>query len=113
LTSDGLIDAQTDASDLYREYIRSDKDEEVAQEVLDAVVTGDLIRDVVLEADTLEQGADRLVTLSNEKGGKDNISIIMFADETLPNSPDPGKSGLPERSVDPPEPIEGRETVIR
>lgn len=113
LTSDGLIDAQTDAIDLYKEYIGSDKDEEVAEKVLAAVVTDDLLRDVVLEAETLEQSADRFVTLSNEKGGKDNISIIMFADETLPRSPDPDTSTLPERSVDPPEPLEDRETVIQ
>lgn len=113
LTSDGLIDAQTDAMELYRRYVGSDHDPEVAEEVLNAVVTDELIRDVVLEADTLRDAADRFVTLSNKKGGKDNISIVLASDDKLPAAPDPDESGLPTRAVNPTTPLEDRDTVVQ
>lgn len=113
LTSDGLIDAQTDYRDLYRKYVGSGRDESVAEEILEKVVTDDLIRDVALEADSLQAAADEYVRLSNEKGGKDNISVLMFADDGLPTSPPAGESGLPERSIDPEQEVEERETIIR
>ncbi|WP_236044410.1 PP2C family protein-serine/threonine phosphatase [Haloarcula salinisoli] len=108
-TSDGLIDAQTDAPQLYEEYIESDRSEEMAESVLDAVVTDEEIRDVLLSADSLDDAAREYVTISNERGGKDNISVLLFEDETLPPTP---SGGLPVRAADPDVDLSERDTVI-
>ena len=115
LTSDGLIDAQTNARELYKKYKMADDDEQddVADKILEKVVTDELIREVSLDADSLQQAADEYIGLSNNKGGKDNISVILFSDEMLPNSPPAEISGLPERSIDPNVGLEERKTIIR
>lgn len=106
VTSDGLIDAQTDAPDLYDRYTGGDTD---AEAVRDAVVTDDEIGRTVFDAETLEAAADALIALGNERGGKDNLSTILFRDPTLPSSAD---RALPVRALDPGGPVEDRETVI-
>ena len=109
VTSDGLIDAQTDAPDLYDQYIAADRSEEMAETVRDAVVTDAEIRDVLLGADSIDSAASEYVSLANERGGKDNISVLLFEDETLPPSP---TGGLPVRAADPEIDISERDTVI-
>lgn len=109
VTSDGLIDAQTDAPDLYDEYIAADRSEAVAERVREEVVTDAEIRDVLLDADSIDSAAKEYVSLSNERGGKDNISVMLFEDETLPPTP---SGGLPVRAADPDIDISERDTVI-
>jgi len=109
VTSDGLIDAQTDAPQLYERYIQSGRSEAVGQEVLDAVVTDEEIRDVLLSADSMETAVTEYVTLANERGGKDNISVLLFQDEALPATP---TGGLPIRAVDPDVDVSERQTVL-
>jgi len=108
-TSDGLIDAQTDAPELYQQYVDADRSEEMAETVLDAVVTDEEIRDVLLDADSLDDAAAEYVRLSNERGGKDNISVLLFEDETLPETP---SGGVPVRTADPNVDLSERDTVI-
>ncbi len=108
-TSDGLIDAQTDAPDLYNEYLASDRSEEMGEQVREAVVTDEEIRDVLLDSGTLDEAATEYVTLANDRGGKDNISVLLFEDETLPSTP---SGGLPVRAADPDVDISERNTVI-
>jgi len=108
-TSDGLIDAQTDAPRLYDDYISSDRSEAMADTVRDAVVTDGEIRDVLLEATSLDDAAKEYVSMANERGGKDNISVLLFDDQTLPPTP---SGGLPVRAADPDEDISERDTVI-
>jgi len=108
-TSDGLIDAQTDAPRLYQQYIEADRSDEVAETVLDAVVTDEEIRDVLLSADSLDDAAAEYVTLANERGGKDNVSVLLFEDETLPPTP---SGGVPIRAADPDVDLSERDTVI-
>lgn len=86
-TSDGLVDAYADAPELHEEYRQADDTASVERRILEKAVTDDEIRDVLLEADSLEAAADRYVTLSNQRGGKDNISVILFRDRTLDSSP--------------------------
>jgi hypothetical protein len=81
----------------------------MAETVRDAVVTDAEIRDVLLEADSIDDAAKEYVSLSNERGGKDNISVLLFEDETLPPSP---TGGLPVRAADPEIDISERDTVI-
>jgi serine/threonine protein phosphatase PrpC len=107
VTSDGLIDAQTDAPDLYDRYVDSDRADDVAEEVREAVVTDEEIRDVVLDADSLETAAAALGALTNDRGGKDNFSALLVADETLPETPD----DVPVRDIDE-KSVEDRETQI-
>lgn len=109
LTSDGLVDAQTDAPELYDAYLRSNRSESAARRIRDAVVTDADIRDVVLSADSLDDAANEYVSLANERGGKDNLSILLFADATLPNTPD---TDIPVRAIDPETDVTERETVI-
>lgn len=111
LTSDGLIDAQTDAEELYYEYKSSGEDSSKAQEIVDKVVTDDDIREIVTEEQGIESAARRFVDFSNEKGGKDNLSMILVRDEQLPPSP-PAAGGLPDREFDSDTELTDRETVI-
>ena len=97
-TSDGLVDAYTGAPQLHEAYEEAEDTDPVAEEILEKSVTDDEIRDVVLGADSLASAADRFVDLSNERGGKDNVSVVLFRDETLPDGP---AGSLPLREYDP------------
>ncbi len=109
LTSDGLIDAYTGASELHQAYEDADDPDAVAERILEKSVTDDEIREVILDAPSLEAAADRFVDLSNERGGNDNVSLILFRDGTLPPAPE---GSLPIRAYDPDvEEILDRETV--
>ncbi len=107
VTSDGLIDAQTDAPDLHDRYTNGETE---AVDVREAVVTDDEIGSTVFAAKTLDAAAEALITLGNERGGKDNLSTLLVRDSTLPSTP--GKPALPVRAIDPGGPVEDRETVI-
>ncbi|MHC3381096.1 PP2C family protein-serine/threonine phosphatase [Haloarcula sp. H-GB5] len=109
-TSDGLIDAQTDAPELYEEYVDSDHADSVAERIHDEVITDDEIRDVVLDAASLDEASQEFVSLANDRGGKDNISVLLFADSALPKTPESG--GMPVRDIDPDLDISERDTVI-
>ena len=109
-TSDGLVDAQTDAPDLYEEYVDADHADAVAERIREQVVTDEEIRDTVLDAPSLDAASQALVSLANDRGGKDNISVLLFADSALPETPESG--GMPVRNVDPDMDISDRETVI-
>jgi len=108
VTSDGLIDAQTDAPELYEEYVAADRSEAAAENVREAVVTEGEIREVVLEAATLDDAVSDLLTLANDRGGKDNISTILFGDGALADAP----ATVPARGVADPPPVEDRDTVV-
>lgn len=110
-TSDGVIDAYADAPELHEQYQQADDTSRIEETILEKSVTDDEIRDVVLETDSLEAAAGRFVTLANRRGGKDNISVVLFEDRSLERSP---ADGLPVRSHDPPDADVGdRDTVIR
>lgn len=110
ITSDGLIDAYTGAPELHKQYEEADDTAEIEETILEKSVTDDEIRDVILDADSLEAAAQRFVDLSNERGGKDNVSLILFRDHYLPRS---STGGLPIRHYDPaPEEIYDWETVL-
>ncbi|WP_225333787.1 PP2C family protein-serine/threonine phosphatase [Halomicrobium urmianum] len=108
VTSDGLIDAQTDAPVLYDRYVESGHDEEVAASVREAVVTDAELRDYVLRTDSLADAAEDLIDLANERGGKDNLSLLLARDPGLPSTPD----DRPLRRALEPELLEDRATVI-
>ena len=108
VTSDGLIDAQTDAPRLYDEYNESGEDDEVGEDVLDAVVTDDEIREFVLAADSLDDAGEELLAMANDRGGKDNLSTLFLQDPAL--SPTPADRPL-ARALEA-EPVEDRETVL-
>ena len=108
VTSDGLVDAQTDARRLYERYVAADRDEAAAEHVRERVVTDGEIRDRVLGAPSLDRAAADLVALANDRGGKDNVSALLFRDPALAPTPD----SLPDRSPGPDEPIEDRQTTI-
>lgn len=96
-TSDGLVDAYVDAPQLHDEYQRADDPAPIEEEILDKSVTDDEIGQVVSETHTLEDAVGRLLTLANRRGGKDNLSLVLFRDETLPESP---VEDLPDRTYD-------------
>lgn len=110
VTSDGVPDGLTDAPALYERYVESGHSEPVAGEIRELAVTDDEIRDAVLSADSLESAAADLIGLANDRGGKDNLSVLLWNDPAAPSTPEAG--GLPVRARDPPEPIEDRETVL-
>lgn len=45
---------------------------------LNKMVKDDLIRDVLLQYTELDKAVDRLIAAANEKGGKDNITVILI-----------------------------------
>lgn len=98
-TSDGLIDAYTDAPKLHEQYKEADDPSRIKETILEKSVTDDEIRDVIIETDSLDVAADRFVTLANKRGGKDNISLILFRDRSLAPSP---VDDLPVRASDGP-----------
>ncbi|MBO4246912.1 serine/threonine-protein phosphatase [Halomicrobium sp. IBSBa] len=108
VTSDGLIDAQTDAPELYDEYVESDRSEAAAQRVLDAVVTDEEIREYVLTAESLAAASEALVEMANDRGGKDNLSTLFLQDPALPATPE----HRPLTRALATEPVEDRETVL-
>ncbi|MFC7135166.1 MULTISPECIES: PP2C family protein-serine/threonine phosphatase [Salinibaculum] len=110
VTSDGLIDAQTDAPHLHEEYVESDRSEDVAERIREAVVTDAEIRDTVLDAESLDDAAASLVELSNDRGGKDNLSALLLRDGAFPATPEDAEVRF--RDVDETRPVEDRETVI-
>ncbi|WP_336339328.1 PP2C family protein-serine/threonine phosphatase [Haloarcula brevis] len=109
-TSDGLVDAQTDAPELYEQYAETDRADEAAERIREEAVTDDELRDAVLDAPSLDAASRTLVSLANDRGGKDNVSVLLFADSALPETPDDG--GLPVRNIDPDIDISERDTVI-
>lgn len=110
VTSDGLIDAQTDAPSLHESYLESDRSDDTAKEIRDRVVTDDEIREWVLAADSLSEASNQLIERSNDRGGKDNLSTILFSDPTLPETPIEGGLPIRERELD--ESIVDRDTVL-
>lgn len=97
LASDGLTDAFTGATELHREYREAVDQESISDRIREASVTTEDIRDVVMGEPTLQAAADRFVNLANERGGKDNLSLVLFREPAL----DPAVSGsLPVRSYD-------------
>jgi len=108
VTSDGLIDAQTDAPRLYDEYTRAGGTDEAAETVLDAVVTDEEIKEFVLDADTLEAASKQLLTMANDRGGKDNLSTLFARDPALPDTP---RDRPLVRALEP-TPLEDRATVL-
>lgn len=96
-TSDGLIDAYADAPRLHERYLNADSSAQIEAEILEKSVTDDEIRDLVVGANSLSGAANECLALANQRGGKDNLSVILFRDEDLPNSP---LEGLPDRSLD-------------
>ena len=110
LTSDGLIDAYLDAPHLHHQFRDAEDVQPIVEEIMQRSVTDDEIRDIVLSADSLEAGLQALVNMANERGGKDNLSIVL-ADE-LPAPPTP--ETLPSRGIrETPEDIESQETIVR
>ncbi|ELZ25715.1 protein phosphatase 2C [Halosimplex carlsbadense 2-9-1] len=108
VTSDGLLDAQTEAAKLYEWYVDAGRDDEMAAVVRDRAVTDEEIREAVLSAPSLGDAAERLVELANERGGKDNCSTVLLHDGTLPPTPeDP-----PARAAGARQSVTDRETLL-
>ncbi|MFC7076227.1 protein phosphatase 2C domain-containing protein [Haloarcula halophila] len=99
VTSDGLVDAQTDAPALYRHYVDSGKSEAAAERIRDKAVTDENLRDVVLSADSLPAAGETFIEMANERGGKDNLSVLLFGDDGLPETP--AEDSVPVRDIDP------------
>lgn len=97
LTSDGLVDAYVGAPQLHQHYEQAEDTAEIEEAILEKSVTEDEIRDVITAADSLALAGERFVSLSNERGGKDNVSVILFRDPDLPQTP---SSGPPDRAAD-------------
>jgi serine/threonine protein phosphatase PrpC len=110
VTSDGIVDAQTDAPTLHDTYVQSDRSEAVAETIRERVVTDDDLKEWILSADSLEAASETLIERANERGGKDNLSTILFRDSSLPETPADG--GLPVRARELDDAIADRETVI-
>jgi len=107
LTSDGLLDAQTDAPALYDRYVDSGRDEAIGEAVWDAVVTDDEIREYVLAASDFQSLTTDLIEMANDRGGKDNISLLVAQDDALAPTP----AALDTRAIEPDD-IVDRETVL-
>lgn len=109
LTSDGIIDAQTDAPSLHKEYLDSGRSTAAAEAIRERSVTDEDIKEWILSADSLEKAATTLIDRANDRGGKDNLSTILVSDPALPETP---TGGLPIRALCGVDSITDRETVI-
>ncbi len=109
VTSDGLIDAYPHVGELRQTYQQADDVEAAREQLLEAMVTDDEIRDLVLEAPDLRAAAGDLVEIANDRGGKDNLSIALARDPAA----DPTPAVLPARGpADPDRSLADQETVI-
>lgn len=97
LTSDGLVDAYVDAPQLHEEYKQADSRDDIEEEILEKAVTEQEIRDVIMEAESLDEAASRFLRVANTRGGKDNLSLVLFQDDFLASSPE---YGLPDRTYE-------------
>ncbi|ELZ86928.1 protein phosphatase 2C [Haloferax gibbonsii ATCC 33959] len=115
-TSDGLIDAYPDIDSLNRQYQAAygDQVEDVAQTIRETVVTDDDIREIVVSSDSLDAAAERFIEFSNEKGGKDNIAVILASGSDLPPTPEdlPARGFEESAEADPAADVAQRETTI-
>lgn len=110
LTSDGLIDAFVKAPQYHRQLQQAREAgeetmiERVREDIAEKSVTDDEIRDELIaflgedasSDDPMSAALDRLVELSNDRGGKDNISMALI--ERLSSRPAPDV--LPARGID-------------
>lgn len=110
LTSDGVIDAQTDHRSLYRGYLDSGRDPEIGERVREEVVTDDDIEGVLRRRVSPDEASTALVDLANDRGGKDNISLILFDDRSL--SPTPPADELESRTHPPLVPLRRQRTRV-
>lgn len=111
LTSDGLIDACTEAPQLHDRYTAATDTSQIEAEILEKSVTNDDITGVLLRAKSLDEAVDQYVDLANDRGGKDNISMILARDSNLDRSP---SSSIADRSYEYNNlPITERKTVTR
>lgn len=111
LTSDGLIDAYSDAPQLHDKYLESSDPEPVKSEILEKSVTDREIMRVIMGAETLENAVDRFVDIANDRGGKDNISLILAQDSGLEEA---SATDIPNRSYRANNvPVGKRDTVTR
>lgn len=106
VTSDGLLDAQSDAGALYQRYVDSGHDDGVGEDVREAVVTDDELREFVLRGDDLDGVAAEMIDMANDRGGVDNLSIVLARDPVLDPTPEEPTS----RDID--ADVTDRETVI-
>jgi len=109
-TSDGLIDAQTDYRSLHRVYLDTDRDPEIGDRIREEAVTDDDLEDVLRQCPSLDEAATAFVDLANDRGGKDNISLILFDDRSLP--PTPPAEDLENRTHPPLVPLRKQRTRI-
>lgn len=108
-TSDGIIDAYPHYPDLHEDYQEGVDPYRYSIEAMihNSVMTDTEIKEVLLDAigrgDTsesdLKRAAGLMMTLGNNRGGKDNMSLILSQSETFAQQPDE----LPPRGVDAPE----------
>lgn len=108
VTSDGLIDAQTDAPELYDQYTQAGRSDDAAETVREAVVTDAEIKEFVLDAETLDAASEALLSMANDRGGKDNLSVLLARDPSLPSTP----RDRPLLRALEPTPVEDRATVL-
>ncbi|WP_267643312.1 PP2C family protein-serine/threonine phosphatase [Haloarchaeobius amylolyticus] len=113
--SDGLIDAYDRSSQLYQKYLRErDEEEAIIAEIRESVVTDDEIAARVLESETLDVAAERLVNLAVNRGGSDNISTLLFTDPGQETMVQAGREDLVrtyERSEETERDLESGETI--
>jgi len=55
---------------------------------LTSMVEADTIADILREHDSMDEAARRLVDVANENGGRDNITVVLFRVEGVPEASD-------------------------
>ena len=55
---------------------------------LTSMVTVDTVQDILREADSLDAAAHRLIDAANEAGGRDNITVVLFRIDGVPEEAD-------------------------
>jgi protein phosphatase len=57
---------------------------------LTSMVTVETMEDILREADSLDAAGRRLIDAANEEGGRDNITVVLFRIEGVPEAADAG-----------------------
>jgi serine/threonine protein phosphatase PrpC len=110
LTSDGLVDSQTDRERLRREYVERGRTPEAAEMVREELITDEQIRDVALRSKDIDTAARTYVREANDLGGSDNVSVLLYEEPALPSTPAEGP--LPGRENATERPLIEQDTVV-
>lgn len=80
--------------DIFQEKIYKEDIIMLCCDGLSDVLRDEQIRDIIIDNKTFTNACDELIKITNDKGGPDNISVIVSRSKNLPSKPEPAKQEI-------------------